>query len=391
MTGIRVFEVDLQGQSWLAENADVVLDAVVDAIVTMDTSGKILTVNSAALDMFGYTESQLVGEPVTILMPEPYHSNHQKYVQQYIEGRPARIIGIGRELTARREDGTIFPIYLAVSEITAQQGTFFVGIIRDLSEQKHAQDVLLEQRDRLAQVGRLSTMGEMTASIAHEINQPLTAISMYAQACIRLLERTQPNAEKVLEAVRKLNDQSLRAGAVIERIQRFVQNVGGQREFVELNALLLDLRHLVVGDARLHGVEIAFDLSPLDPQVFCDPVQIQQVGLNLIRNAIDAMYEIDCKHGREIKVTSTVLDDGVAAGGHRMAQVMVVDCGPGVPVDEAPMIFSAFHTTKADGMGMGLSICRSIIQEHGGELSFRNNVGVGACFYFQIPLGQQHE
>ncbi len=371
----------------MVDNADVVLDAVVDAIVTIDAAGQILTVNRAALQMFGYTESQIMGQPLVVLMPEPYRSAHEAYVERYMAGGDAGIIGIGRELVAQRKDGSTFPIYLAVSEIQAEDGVYFVGIIRDLSEQKHAQDILLEQRDHLAQVGRLSTMGEMTASIAHEINQPLTAISMYAQACIRLLERPQPNSDKVLEAVRKLNDQSLRAGAVIERIQRFVQNAGGQREVVDLNALLLDLQHLVVGDARLHGVELVYDMTPRNPMVFCDPVQIQQVGLNLIRNAIDAMYEIECINGREIKVISTVLEDG----GQPCAQVLVVDCGPGVAVEDAPMIFSAFHTTKSDGMGMGLSICRSIIEEHGGELSFRNNEGAGACFYFQIPLGHQDE
>ena len=134
--------------------------------------------------------------------------------------------------------------------------------------------------------------------------------------------KEQPNSEKVLEAIQKLNDQSLRAGAVIERIQRFVQNVGGQREMVDLNNLLLDLRHLVVGDARLHGVELSFDLSPLQPQVFCDPVQVQQVGLNLIRNAIDAMYEIGCSNGCEIKVASVVEEPDA-----KMVKVMVIDTG----------------------------------------------------------------
>ncbi|MEM9623853.1 MAG: PAS domain S-box protein [Pseudomonadota bacterium] len=388
--------MDLKGQSWLAENTDVVLDAVVDAIITIDVRGQMLSVNRATLEMFGYAEDQLVGQPVSMLMPEPYRSQHQSYVDSYTQGGEAKIIGIGRELQALRQDGSVFPIYLAVSKISAQEGMYFVGIIRDLSEQKRAQDVLLEQRDRLAQVGRLSTMGEMTASIAHEINQPLTAISMYAQACIRLLEKSEVRSDKILEAVRKLNDQSLRAGAVIERIQRFVQNVGGQREFVDLNTLILDLRHLVVGDARLHGIELEFDLSPLNPQVFCDPVQVQQVGINLIRNAIDAMYEIDCRHGGEIRVISTVIDAGLNTtggknGANRYAQVLVVDSGPGVAVDQAGKIFTAFHTTKSNGMGMGLSICRSIIEEHGGVLSFRNNAEVGACFYFQIPLAQNDE
>jgi two-component system sensor kinase FixL len=242
-------------------------------------------------------------------------------------------------------------------------------------------ETLAEQRERLAHVGRLSTMGEMTASIAHEINQPLTAIAMYAQSSLKLLQREDPDLGKLAAALEKLNTQSLRAGAIIERIQRFARARESQRERSRLNNLLRDLVKLAEGDARLQDVTITFDLQDGLADVYCDPIQIQQVALNLIRNAIDAMKGIDCRHGNAITITSRALEGG-------MVEVAVSDQGPGVSDDQVMLLFKAFHTTKKDGMGMGLSICRTIIAEHGGVLSHRKNPGPGVTFFFTLPTGE---
>lgn len=368
-------------QRWLIENAGAVLDAVVDAIITIDSHGIIQTVNEAAITLFGYTREQMVGASLSILMPEPYRSRHQSFVDRFLRTGRAQIIGIGRELEAVTADQRQFPIYLAISEINTPDETYFVGIVRDLSQQKAAEEALMEQRNRVTQVGRLSTMGEMTASIAHEINQPLTAIAMYAQASIRLLNQEPPDTARVLQALGKLSEQSLRAGAVIERIQRFVRNESGQREWIDINALLLDLRHLAAGDARLHNIELEFDLSEDLPPLFADLVQIQQVALNLIRNAIDAMHEIKCRNGNQVKVATKLQGASV--------EVSVIDSGTGVPDEQRADMFKPFHTTKRDGMGMGLSICKSIINDHGGTLQCENNALHGARFFFNLPTGEQ--
>lgn len=370
-------QLDLKQQQWLAQNADVVLDAVVDAIVTIDDRGTIRSINKATLKTFGYLEEELVGEPVIKLMPQPYKAEHQGYVDQYQASRVPKIIGIGRELSAVKKDGTVFPIYLAVSEIHSAEGVYFVGIIRDLSEQKAAEDALLEQREQAAQAGRVSTMGEMTASIAHEINQPLTAISMYAQAVLRLMNKPNVDHAKVLEALEKLNDQSIRAGAVIERIQRFMSHADGEKEFVDLNELVGDITHLAAGDARLHGIDLVLDLDQSIKNVFCDPIQIQQVVLNLVRNAIDAMYEIGCKNGRVVKLTTQNVSNDVA--------LEVVDCGSGIKDEVAKTLFTPFNSTKRNGMGMGLAICKNIVDEHGGTLQFENNDAHGATFKLSLP------
>jgi two-component system sensor kinase FixL len=220
-------------------------------------------------------------------------------------------------------------------------------------------------------------MGEMTASIAHEINQPLTAIAMYAQASLKLLDRA-GSSEKIKSALEKLNTQALRAGAVIERIQRFARAQETSKELLDVNDLVIDLLKLAGSDARMHDIELVLDLASDLPRIFADPVQIQQVILNLIRNGIDAMNEIHCKHGRTITLLTR-------REGNGNVKVIVSDLGSGVADDQAELLFTPFHTTKKEGMGMGLSICRSIISEHGGDLRYRNNPGPGASFFFSLP------
>ncbi len=378
--------VDVTDRTNRVAEIQAILDTAVDAIITIDQDGKIEGFNQSASQMFGYAPEDVIDQNIRMLMPEPYRSAHDGYMRRYLQTGETRIIDIGRELTALDSAGREFPIYLAVSEIQVAGRRRFTGIVRDLTEQQASREALTEQREKLAHVGRLSTMGEMTASIAHEINQPLTAISMYAQAGLKLLERGGEDA-KLKDAIEKPNVQALRAGAVIERIQRFAKSQEGVREIIDANDLVLDLMKLAESDARLHAMELTLDLAEELPQLYVDPIQIQQVALNLIRNAIDAMNEIDCRNGRKIIITSRLLTDDT---GRDMVEIAVADLGPGVAEDQVDLLFTPFHTTKRDGMGMGLSICRSIISEHGGELNYLNNhkrgAGPGATFYFQLPV-----
>jgi two-component system, LuxR family, sensor kinase FixL len=372
--------VDITEQTRSRAEMQAILDTAVDAIIMIDESGTIETFNAAACALFGYSRDEMIGQSVNMLMPEPHRTEHDNYIRHYLETGERQIIGIGRELQAVTRTGRRVPIYLAVSEILLQGQRRFTGIIRDLTEQQATRETLIEQREKLAHFGRLSIMGEMTASIAHEINQPLTAISMYAQSSLKLIQRGDPDLDKLAAALDKLNTQSLRAGAIIERIQRFARAQEIHRELLDVNELLKDLVKLAEVDARLHDVSITFDLEDGLPPVYCDAIQIQQVALNLIRNAIDAMKEIDCRNGNALAITSRLLD-----GGH--VEVAIADQGPGVPEDQRKLMFRPFHTTKKEGMGMGLSICRTIISEHGGELAYRNHAGAGATFYFNLPTG----
>jgi two-component system sensor kinase FixL len=369
---------DITQQSRRQAETEAILDTAVDAIIIIDENGRIETFNKAATELFGYTAAETLGKFVSTLMPEPHRSEHDQYMHRYLETGEARIIGIGRELEAVDRNGKRIPIHLSVSEIQSESGRRFTGIIRDLSEQHAARQALAEQREKLAHVGRLSSMGEMTASIAHEINQPLTAISMYAQAGIKLIDRGEPDLARLKDALEKLNTQSLRAGAVIERIQRFARAQKSERIMLDINHLLEDLGKLAESDARLYNVELELDLAPGLPEVLGDPIQVQQVALNLIRNAIDAMREISFVHGRRVRMSTSFRAD-------LMVEVAVSDLGPGVAEDQKELLFTPFHTTKKEGMGMGLSICRSIMTEHGGALSYRDNDGPGATFFFTLP------
>jgi two-component system sensor kinase FixL len=369
--------VDVTDQTVTAAESLAILDTAVDGIVIIDEDGSIQTFNQAASDLFGYTATEAIGKNISMLMTGTDASEHDRYLSDYLRTGTARIIGVGRELVAKASDGTSIPIYLAVSEVRLDGKRRFAGIIRNLTEQYAAREALASQREKLAHVGRLSTMGEMTASIAHEINQPLTAIAMYAQASLKLLDRA-GSSEKIKGALEKLNTQALRAGAVIERIQRFARAQETSKELLDVNDLVIDLLKLAGSDARMHDIELVLDLASDLPQIFADPVQIQQVILNLIRNGIDAMNEIHCKHGRTI----TLLTQRQS---NESVEVIVSDLGSGVAEDQAELLFTPFHTTKKEGMGMGLSICRSIISDHGGDLRYRNNPGPGASFFFSLP------
>jgi two-component system sensor kinase FixL len=372
--------VDVTEQTVALAETSAILDTAVDGIVIIDEQGTIQTFNQAASRLFGYEPEAVIGRSINMLMTEENRRNHDGYLRNYLATGEAQIIGVGRELVAKTATGDEVPIYLAVSDIRLDGRRRFAGIIRDLSEQNAAREALASQREKLAHVGRLSTMGEMTASIAHEINQPLTAISMYAQASLKLLDR-EDGREKVRDALEKLNTQSLRAGAVIERIQRFARAQETTREMVVPNELIVDLLKLAESDARMHDIQIELSLADDLPEVFADPVQLQQVVLNLIRNGIDAMNEIGCRNGRSIRLATRQTGDEL--------EISVADQGPGVADDQLDLLFTPFHTTKKEGMGMGLSICRSIVTEHGGELRYRNNRETGATFYFTLPIDHE--
>lgn len=372
--------VDVTEQTVALAETRAILDAAVDGIIIIDESGIIETVNPAACRLFGYPREALIGHSVNRLMNPGDRARHDGYLARYLVTGEASIIGIGREVIGRTASGEDIPLYLAVSDIRLDGRRRFAGILRNLTEQHATREALASQREKLAHVGRLSTMGEMTASIAHEINQPLTAISMYAQASLKLLER-EGSRDKVRDALEKLNVQSLRAGAVIERIQRFARTQETTKELIGINELVTDLLKLAGSDARMHAIDLNLELAEGLPRLFADPIQIQQVVLNLIRNGIDAMNEIGCRNGHTIRIATRLVDGWV--------ELSVSDQGPGVADNQVELVFTPFHTTKKEGMGMGLSICRSIISEHGGELRFHNNDGPGACFYFRLPLDHE--
>ncbi len=269
-------------------------------------------------------------------------------------------------------------VHLSLRVIPGADGVIrHVGTLHDVTERRRAQDQMRETQERMTHVARLSTMGEMTNGLAHELNQPLTAIAMYAQAAERLMTQAHPGEEDVISALHHIAAQALRAGEIIRRLRAMVRNRETREEPVDLNELLHELVVLAEADARLHHVHVRLDLATTPPKVMADPIQLQQVLLNLVRNAIEAVADLETPRRLvTLRTTRTASGD---------AEVSVSDLGPGVDPAIRDRLFDAFFTTKPEGTGLGLAISRSIIENHGGRLTLRPNQPVGSCFYFILP------
>ncbi|MEP1446851.1 MAG: ATP-binding protein [Paraglaciecola sp.] len=359
------------------------LDAAVDGLVIIDKTGKIELFNSAAQRMFLYSSQEVLGKNIKMLMPAPFSREHDTYLSSYMTSGQAKIIGTGRKVKGKKSNGDEFPIFLSVGEVKGSSHIQFVGIIRDISEQERDKMEAQDNRNRLSHASRLSSMGELAAGIAHEMNQPLTAISSYAQASKRLLASgSQHNVEKVAATLDKICDQAIRASDVIDRLRTFVKKRISQREYVDLNELINKTVKLAKVDTRILDHEVIIKLDTIKkPELLVDPVQIQQVLLNLIRNGIDSMEHIK---GAPLIIKSQWLSD-------ELIEVSVSDCGLGIDVQTIDSIFNPFFTTKESGMGMGLSVSQTIIHAHGGRIYFEANHPSGCTFSFHLPATSKNQ
>jgi two-component system sensor kinase FixL len=361
----------------VAAELQALLDAAVDAIVVIDHLGQIMTFSRAAELMFGYAAGDVVGKKVNVLMAEPHRTAHDGYMQRYAATGDPHIIGKGREVEARKANGEIFPVSLAVGEARDGANRRFVGIIRDLSAQRAAEHRARSLEQRLAQVGRFNLMGEMAAGIAHEINQPLSAIATYAQAGKRVLQRDDVDLEMLREICGKIDDQARRAGQVIANIRKFIRKQEIETQALDVTRVIADVMTLIEVDARSEGIPVHVRTRERLPAVRADAVQLQQVLLNLTRNSVDAMRG---GPGKERGIT-------IAAdlGEHGGVRITVTDHGHGVSPQLGDNIFHPFITTKRDGLGVGLAISRTIVQSYGGTLTYADNPAGGSIFTVELP------
>ena len=353
------------------------MDAAVDGIIVIHRDSEIAEFSRAAEEMFGYSAEEVIGKPVTMLMPEPYRSEHAHYIDRYVETGTPHIIGVGREVEAMRRDGSVFPVWLSVGEIESESGRRFVGILRDLTEQRAADRERHALDARLAHVSRLSLLGEMAAGIAHEINQPLSAIANYAQALENLIERREYDDKTFRSACNGISSQVERAGEVIRNLRKLSREREVDKSEVDLQELIESVVSLVTADATHVGIAVETAFAPNLAPVLGNAVQIQQVLLNLTRNAIDAMAEIKSPV-KSLRIETRAADDG-------LVEFLVCDRGSGIESSLEDAIFHPFFTTKPDGLGVGLAISRSIIEAHGGELSYERRRGGGSIFRVSLP------
>jgi len=359
-----------------------ILDTVPDAMVVIGEDGIMRSFSAAAERLFGYPAEEAIGWNVGMLMPEPDRGHHNSYIQRYLRTGERRIIGVGRIVTGLRKDGSTFPMHLSVGEMRSGRTRFFTGFIRDLTERQETQAKLHELQANLFHVSRLSALGEMASSLAHELNQPLAAINNYLKGCRRLLESSEhPKVETIRDALDKAADQALRAGEIIRRLRDFVTRRESDKTILELPRLIEAASALALVGAREQGVRVRCRIDPSIQYVLADGVQIQQVLFNLLRNALEAM------HGSERRA----LDIGVRRSDHGMAEIMVSDTGSGIAPEILPRLFEAFVTTKETGMGVGLSISKTIIEAHGGRLWVEANLDGGTIFKFTLPSVEEAE
>jgi two-component system, LuxR family, sensor kinase FixL len=352
-----------------------ILDTVPDAMIVIDERGLIQSFSSAAERLFGYVSAELLGTNVKRLMPSPYRESHDGYLDRYFKTGEKRIIGIGRVVVGERKDGSTFPMELAVGEMRSSNQRFFTGFIRDLTERQQTEARLQELQAELVHISRLTAMGEMASTLAHELNQPLSAIANYLKGSRRLLEDNSDEQSTMLrDAVDKAADQAIRAGQIIRRLRDFVARGESERRVESVKKLVEEASALALVGAKDQGVRVRFQFDPSIDLVLADKVQVQQVLLNLMRNAIDAMQ--DCKQ-RDLLISTTPAEDGMIA-------ISVTDTGAGIQPEMASQLFQPFVTTKAHGMGVGLSISRTIVEAHGGRITCEPNPAGGTIFCFTL-------
>jgi two-component system, LuxR family, sensor kinase FixL len=352
-----------------------ILETVPDAMIVIDERGVIHDFSAAAERTFGYTAQEAVGQNVNILMPSPYRESHDGYLARYLTTGERRIIGIGRVVVGERKDGTTFPMELAVGEMRSNERRFFTGFIRDLTERQDTESRLQELQSELVHISRLTAMGEMASTLAHELNQPLSAIANYLKGVRRLLERQDAAKPAVIaDAVDKAAEQALRAGDIVRRLRDFVARGESERRMESIAKLVEEASALALVGAKEQGIRVRTQYDLAVDLVLVDKVQVQQVLLNLMRNAVEAMAGAP---RRDLSLSTSVTDG--------MAAINVADTGSGVDPDIAAQLFQPFVTSKPHGMGVGLSISRTIVEAHGGRIWTEPNPGGGTIFRFTLP------
>lgn len=360
-----------------------ILEAVPDAMIVTDERGTIESFSATAVRLFGYEPEEVIGANVRILMPSPYREHHDGYMRRYLETGERRIVGTGRVVTGQRKDGTTFPLELAIGEMREADRRRFTGFVRDVSERQRAETRMAELQAELVHMSRFTALGEMASTLAHEINQPLTAIANYLKGCRRILEKMDgPQVAMLSGAVEEAANQALRAGQVIRHLREFVARGESERHIERLPKLVEDTSALALVGAREKGVRVSYRFDPRARLVLVDRIQVQQVLLNLIRNAIEAME--GCPRRELVVSTRALPEDG-------LVEIRVSDTGCGIASEIAAQLFQPFVTTKPHGMGVGLSICRTIVESHGGKISVESEPGRGTTFRFTLRAVDEKE
>jgi PAS domain S-box-containing protein len=374
MSGVSL-DITLRKQA--EERFHLVVEAVPNVIIMINAEGKIELANAQVEAVFGYTRNELIGHPVEMLVPERFRSKHPYYRSLYLDDPKPRVMGAGRELFGRRKDGSEVPVEIGLNPIHASEGLFVLASIIDITQRKQAELEAARHRNELAHLSRVTLLGELFSSVVHELTQPLTAILSNAQAAQRFLARNRTDTGELEEILRDVVAEDKHAVEVIRRLRALLKRGEVQLVLLDMNELVNSVLKLMRSDLANQDIAVQAELAPDLPAVNGDDIQLQQVLLNLIINGCDAMAGVEPSERKLLMRTELV--DG------KDVRVSVVDQGCGIPPEKIEDIFQPFFTTKAQGMGMGLAVCRTIITAHGGRLWATNNSKRGAAVQFTLP------
>jgi two-component system sensor kinase FixL len=353
-----------------------ILNSVPDAMVVTNESGTILAFSRAAEQLFGYTAAEMIGQQVNALMAGRDRTNHGNYIGNYLRTGNRQIIGKGRVVIAARADGTVFPIDLKIGEARIGEHFLFTAFIRDLTQQQSSELRMQEMQSELVHFSRVSAVGTMASALAHELNQPLTAVANYLEASRDLLDSPDPEIKEVLRgALAEAATQAVRAGEIVRKLRSYLSRGEVDARPVSLGPLLADAVALTKTSRERADIPVSILLTDLADRVLADPIQVQQVVINLIRNAMDAMADRADAH---IELRVSPAEDS------SYVQIEVCDNGPGLSPEIKELIFKPFATTKSQGMGLGLSICQTIVEAHGGTIRAVASPQGGTCFRFTL-------
>ena len=373
--------LDLTERKQAQERFRLAVEASPNGIVLVNAEGHIVLANVCVEKLFGYQRQELIGQAVELLVPERFRSDHLAHRAGFHAAPVARAMGAGRELFARRKDGTEFPVEIGISPIQSPEGTLVLSVIVDITERKQAEAEARQHREEVAHLSRLAIMGEIAGSLAHELNQPLGAIVTNVGAALRFLERDNLSGEKLSEILQDIAADGKRAGDVIRAVKGIGRKEAGARRLLQLNEVIAEVLRLVRSDALAHDCTVLTELHPAPPKVEANLVQLQEVFLNLILNAFEASKDVPRAQRRIIIRTEPDGDSAVRAS--------VRDFGTGLPPDLPERVFDRFFSTKREGMGIGLFIARSIVAAHGGTLFAENAEGGGAEFCLRLPASKE--
>jgi PAS domain S-box-containing protein len=376
----RGVSMDVTAQKDVDDLFRLATESSLSGVVMVNKRGEIILVNSQVEKLFGYRREELAGKSVEILVPERFASQHPAHRAKFLATPTTRAMGAGRELFARRKDGSEFPVEIGLNPIQTPDGVVVLTTVVNISARKAAEEETRRSRQQVELMRRVSLLGEMTASLAHELNQPLAAIVNNATSAMQYLEQGRLDPKQLQEILTDVVGDGHRAYDIMRNVRGAIKKGTAIRGRINLNDVVKAVTHMVQPDTAAQFCKVEMSLARDLPAIEGDPTQIQQVLINLVHNAVDAMH--DTPPGRRIvEIATNYHGDGAIS-------VVVRDYGSGISEATRERLFEQFFTTKEEGLGMGLAIVRSIVEAHGGSVAAENANGGGARFHFRLPINQ---